>query len=196
VSIAAALVLAAGAGKRFGGRKLLAELHGRPILQFSLDLAHAAGLQPVVVVLGDDATLERALVWHDEMRVVNSRPDLGISSSVQRGLQSLAQTEATRALVLLGDQPRLTLGQVHAILAAPVDELRPIVVPRYGGVPGNPVLLERAAWPLAEGLQGDSGMAQLFAAKPDLLRYVDVEGANPDVDTRADLDRLNSAPQG
>jgi CTP:molybdopterin cytidylyltransferase MocA len=197
VSIAAALVLAAGAGKRFGGHKLLAELHGRPILQFSLDLAHAAGLRPVAVVLGNDApALERALVWHDELRVINPRPHLGISSSVQLGLRSLAQTDATRALVLLGDQPRLTLGQVHAILAAPVDESRPIVVPRYGGVPGNPVLLERAAWPLAEGLLGDSGMAQLFAAKPELLRYVDVEGANPDVDTRADLDRLRSAPEG
>jgi molybdenum cofactor cytidylyltransferase len=197
VSIAAALVLAAGAGKRFGGQKLLAELHGTPILQLSLDLAHAGGLQPVVVVLGDDApALERAVVWHDEMRVINPRPHLGLSSSVQLGLRSLAQTDAARALVLLGDQPRLTLAQLHAIVAAPVDESRPIVVPRYGGVPGNPVLLERAAWPLAARLSGDSGMAQLFAANPDLLRYVDVEGANLDVDTRADLDRLESAPEG
>jgi CTP:molybdopterin cytidylyltransferase MocA len=190
------LVLAAGAGTRFGGQKLLAKLDGTPILQYILNLAAAAKLEPVVVVLGDDAPgIEAALAWRDEMRVLSSRPDEGISTSVRLGLDSLARTDATRALVLLGDQPRLTLAQVQVVLGAPEDESRPIIVPRYGGVPGNPVLLERAAWALADRLQGDSGMAQLFAANPDLLRYVDVPGANPDVDTTADLAALESAPE-
>ena len=197
MSIAAALVLAAGAGKRFGGQKLLAELHGTPILQFPLDLAHAAGLRPVVVVLGRDVpAFERALTWRDEIRVVNPRPVEGISTSVRLGLAAIARTEATRAVVLLGDQPRLSAAQLNAILAMPVDESRPIVVPRYSGVPGNPVLLERAAWPLAAQLRGDSGMAQLFATNPGLVRYVDIDGANPDIDTAADLAALESAPEG
>ena len=197
MSIAAALVLAAGAGKRFGGQKLLAELHGTPILQFPLDLAHAAGLRPVVVVLGRDVpAFERALTWRDEIRVVNPRPDQGISTSVRLGLDAITRTNATRAVVLLGDQPRLSAAQLDAILATPVDESRPIVVPRYSGVPGNPVLLERAAWPLAAQLRGDSGMAQLFATNRGLVRYVDIDGANPDIDTAADLAALESAPEG
>jgi molybdenum cofactor cytidylyltransferase len=197
VSIAAALILAAGAGKRFGGQKLLADLHGTPILQFPLDLAHAAGLRPVAVVLGMDVpAFERALAWRDEIRVVNPRTDEGISRSVRLGLDAIARTEATRAVVLLGDQPRLSAAQLDAILATPVDESRPIVVPRYSGVPGNPVLLERAAWPLAAQLRGDSGMAQLFASNPGLVRYVDIDGANPDIDTAADLAALESAPEG
>jgi molybdenum cofactor cytidylyltransferase len=197
VSIAGALVLAAGAGKRFGGQKLLADLHGTPILQFSLNLAHAAGLRPVAVVVGDDApALERGLAWRDEIRVVNPRPQAGISSSVRLGLEALAHTDATRAVVLLGDQPRLTLEQLRTLLVAPIDETRPIVVPRYNGKPGNPVLLERAAWPLAARLIGDAGMTQLFASNPELLRYVDLDGANPDVDTAADLAGLESAPEG
>jgi molybdenum cofactor cytidylyltransferase len=197
VSIAAALILAAGAGKRFGGQKLLADLHGTPILQFPLDLAHAAGLRPVAVVLGMDVpAFERALAWRDEIRVVNPRPDEGISTSVRLGLDAIARTKATRAVVLLGDQPRLSAAQLDAILATPVDGSRPIVVPHYSGVPGNPVLLERAAWPLAAQLRGDSGMAQLFAANPGLVRYVDIDGANPDIDTAADLAALESAPEG
>ncbi|HUP83456.1 MAG TPA: NTP transferase domain-containing protein, partial [Candidatus Limnocylindria bacterium] len=55
VSIAGAVVLAAGAGKRFGGQKLLAELNGIPILQYVLNLAAVAELDPVVVVLGAEA---------------------------------------------------------------------------------------------------------------------------------------------
>jgi molybdenum cofactor cytidylyltransferase len=200
VSVTAAtagLVLAAGAGKRFGGQKLLAPLNGTPILQHVLNLAAVAALDPVVVVLGTDAeALVTRLWWRDEVRLINPVPEEGLSSSVRMGLASLALSDAGRAVVLLGDQPRLSAAQLDVILAAPTDESRPIVVPRYSGVPGNPVLLERRAWHHAERLQGDSGMAQLFAANPDLLRYVDVPGTNPDVDTAADLAALESAPQG
>jgi len=197
VSIAAALVLAAGAGKRFGGQKLLAGLDGTPILQYVLNLAEAAMLDPVVVVLGRDAeAIVTRLWWRDEIRLVNPAPENGISSSVRMGIASLLVSNAQRAIVLLGDQPRLSTAQLGVILAAPTDESRPIVVPRYSGAPGNPVLLDRAAWTLAERLQGDSGMAQLFAANPELLRYVDVPGANPDIDTVADLAALESAAEG
>lgn len=193
MSIAAAIILAAGAGKRFGEQKLLAELNGTPILQYVLNAAAAAELDPVVVVLGSDAdALVTRLWWRNEVRLVNPAPEQGLSSSVRMGLASLTLSDAQRAVVLLGDQPRLAEAQLDVVLATPVDESRPIVVPRYSGVPGNPVLLERAAWPLAAHLTGDVGMAQLFAANPNLVRYVDVDGANPDVDTRTDLEALDS----
>ena len=51
----AAIVLAAGAGSRFGGGKLLAPLEGRPILQHVLERLEIAGLHEVVVVVGEDA---------------------------------------------------------------------------------------------------------------------------------------------
>jgi molybdenum cofactor cytidylyltransferase len=193
VTATAGLILAAGLGRRFGGRKLLADLGGRPILQHPLDLAAAAGLDPIVVVLGSDAAdLEAACTWRGETRIVNPRPEEGMSSSVRLGVARLAETDARRTLVLLGDQPRLALEQVQVLLGAAEDPARPIIVPLYGGVPGNPVLLERAAWPLAAELTGDSGMSQLFRSRPDLVRYVDVPGSNPDVDTPEDLGALKS----
>jgi molybdenum cofactor cytidylyltransferase len=198
VSIAAAVVLAAGAGSRFGGQKLLADFRGTPILQYVLNLAALAELDPVVVVLGADAdALVTRLWWRDEVRLTNPHPAAGLSGSVRMGLAALELSDAARAIVLLGDQPRLSATQVGTILAAPLDAARPIVVPRYNGQPGNPVLLERAAWPLAERLSGDHGMAQLFAANKDLIRYVDLSGTNPDIDTPADLAAIEgSAPEG
>jgi molybdenum cofactor cytidylyltransferase len=196
VSRAAAVILAAGAARRFGGQKLLADLDGTPILQYVLNLAATAALEPVVVVLGADAdVLVSRLWWRGEVRLINPHPEHGLSSSVQMGLASLAVSDAERALILLGDQPLLTAAQLAPILAAPQDAARPFVVPRYRGVPGNPVLLERSAWPLAVRLTGDSGMAQLFRDKLELVRYVDVDGTNPDIDTRRDLADLESAPQ-
>ncbi len=188
--LTAAIVLAAGRGTRFGGGKMLAEIDGRPMLQHVLDLAAAAGLDPVVVVLGQDAeAIEAALTWRTEIRVINEEPARGISSSVKLGLDAVS--DSARALILLGDQPRLMVDQLLMVLAADSDPARPIVIPRYGGISGNPVLLERAAWPLAHQLTGDQGMSQLFASYPDLVRYVDIEGDNPDVDTPADLAALN-----
>jgi CTP:molybdopterin cytidylyltransferase MocA len=54
------------------------------------------------------------------------------------------------------------------------------------------VLLDRTLWPLASGLTGDEGFGRLFAGRPDLLDLVDVPGANPDVDTPADLTHLEN----
>ena len=162
------------------------------MLQHVLDLAAAAELEPVVVVLGEDADkIEQAMAWRAERRVRNAAPDRGLSSSVALGLAELE--DAGRVLVLLGDQPFLSLENVRVITDLAPDSARPIVVPRYGGVPGNPVLLEREAWPLAQTLEGDSGMSQLFNTRPELVRFVDLPGVNPDIDTREELERAVSA---
>ena len=54
----------------------------------------------------------------------------------------------------------------------------------------NPVLLDRAVWPLALALEGDRGMGPFIHAAPDRTLVVPVDGDNPDVDTPADLARL------
>ena len=70
-----AIVLAAGAGSRFGGHKLLATVEGRPILQHVLDRLAEAGLADVIVVIGDDADeVETAITWRSERRVRNPDP--------------------------------------------------------------------------------------------------------------------------
>ena len=168
---------------------MLAEVIGRPMLQHVLDLAAAAELDPVVVVLGEDADeVETAVQWRGERRVVNPDPGRGISGSLALGLAELGGVD--RALVLLGDQPFLSVENVRLIADTVRDPARPIVVPTYGGVPGNPVLLEREAWSLAQALEGDRGMSQLFTRHPELVRHVEVPGHNPDIDTPNDLERL------
>ena len=180
----AALILAAGLGTRFGGRKLLAAIDGRPMLQHVLDLAADAGLRRVVVVLGNDADeLEAACSWRDELRVRNPTPENGLAGSVALGVKTLSRLKSDRVAVLMGDQPFLTQEQLKSLLYARGQ----IVVPRYDGKPGNPVILDRSVWPLARSLRGDRGFSQLFAAYGNLVTYVDVPGTNPDIDTRADL---------
>ena len=83
----AAVVLAAGQGRRFGGSKLLAALEGRPLLQHVLDAVASSGPVVTVVVLGDDADdAERVIAWDGQLRVVNADPTRGLSSSLELGI--------------------------------------------------------------------------------------------------------------
>jgi molybdenum cofactor cytidylyltransferase len=183
----AGLVLAAGRATRFGSDKLSASLAGRPLLQHVIDAAAAALLTPLIVIVGD---VERRLDWRGARPLRNPEPQRGLSSSLRLGLDELTADAAVgRVVVLLGDQPRVSVAVIERLLSTATD--RPIVVPRYAdGAAGNPVVLGRAVWPLAAAISGDRGMSQLFAARPDLVSYLDMPGTNPDVDTPADLAAL------
>jgi CTP:molybdopterin cytidylyltransferase MocA/SAM-dependent methyltransferase len=188
-----AVVLAAGAGSRFGGGKLLATLEGRPVLQHVLDRLADANLADVVVVLGDDTeAIGAAIDWRRERRVRNDDPNRGLSSSLRVGIEAL-DAAADAALIVLGDQPLVSVAAIRAVLDATPEPSRPIVVPVYAGDGGrNPVLLGREAFPLIAETTGDRGLGPLIEAHPELVREVavDVPGGNPDVDTRADLTTL------
>jgi len=194
----AAVILAAGRSRRFGGDKLLAEWRGRPILWHVLDVTAAARASGeladawVVVAAEDDAAavLARSAGLP---RVVNPDADLGLSSSLRCGLTALP-ADAGAALILLGDQPMIRLDVIAQLAAAWRAGAGPILRPRYAGSPGSPghpVLLERSVWRGVDRLEGDAGLGALIASGTARVTLVDVAGINPDVDTPADLYTLN-----
>jgi molybdenum cofactor cytidylyltransferase len=187
----AAIVLAAGAGLRFGRPdKLLAPLRGRPILLHVLDAIAEAGFAATFVVVGENAErVERSIRWRTEVRVANPDPARGLSSSVQVGVAAARGLEppVDGVLIALGDQPNLSSQVIRALVAA-AGGARPIVVPRYeGGGGSNPVLVRREAWHLVDELTGDRGLGPIIEAGMDQVTEVGVEGSNPDVDTPDDL---------
>ena len=184
------LVLAAGAGSRFGGGKLLASIAGRPVLQHVLDALAEAGVGESVVVLGHDAErIEAAIAWGSARRVVNPEPDRGLSSSLQVGFAAIGE-DAGAVLVALGDQPLVSAAVIRALLEAPEVRGRPILVPVYGDDRGrNPVLVRRPAFGLVGEASGDRGLGPVLEVHPELVSEIVVDGANPDIDTPADLGR-------
>jgi CTP:molybdopterin cytidylyltransferase MocA len=127
--------------------------------------------------------------------VINERPGDGLSSSLRIGLDAAAEDAGVEAvLVVLGDQPAIRPVTIRAVLEAA--EANPFLFVRArhaaDGAP-NPVLVRRAAWAMAAGMSGDRGLAPLLAARPELVLEVTVEGANPDVDTPADLATIASS---
>jgi molybdenum cofactor cytidylyltransferase len=192
----AAVVLAAGAAARFGGGKLRAVLDGRPLLVHVVDAARSAGLDPIVVVLPPTGELDE-IELGPVRRVVNPDPAEGLSSSVRLGLRALELDEGVDAAAILpADQPRVRAAVIGTLVAALEERpATPFIVPRYAADRGaNPVIARRSIWRLADELAGDRGFGPVLGSHPELVRVVDVDGANPDVDTVADLARL--AAQG
>jgi molybdenum cofactor cytidylyltransferase len=191
----AAVILAAGSGSRFGGGKLSAALDGRPLLAHVVNAARAAGLDPIVVVVPPDDRSIAAIDLGRVRRVVNPIPQEGLSSSVRLGLRALELDDGVDAAIILpGDQARIEPDVIRALLtAATMSPRTPFVIARHrDGVP-NPILARRSIWRLADELAGDRGFGPILATHPELVREVAVEASNPDVDTRADLDRLRKA---
>src|SRR5437879_5028455 len=173
------VVLAAGTSSRLGGPvpKQLLELDGRPLAQYALDAAAAAGLGPILLVLGHVADrIEAAVSLPAGARVVVN-PDFrsGQASSLRAGLDALPE-EAEAVVVLLADQPGMRVESIRRV----AEEFRrtgaAIVQARYRDGPGHPVLLGRAVWPLLRGVSGDVGARDVVAAHPELRAEVEVEG--------------------
>ncbi|WP_328382523.1 nucleotidyltransferase family protein [Micromonospora zamorensis] len=191
----AGLLLAAGAGRRYGRPKALVELDGVPLVRRGITLLRDGGCTPVHVVLGagadDVPDLPGAVpVRHDGW------PE-GLGSSLRRGLTSLP-ADVPAAVVVLVDQPLLSPAAVRRVRAAYAGGAL-VAVATYGGRLGHPVLLTRDTWPLLDRYAvGDRGARDLLRDRPDLVVEVpcDDVGAPLDVDTPADLLRLRALSDG
>ncbi|GLZ61271.1 hypothetical protein Misp05_48470 [Micromonospora sp. NBRC 107095] len=193
--VTAGLLLAAGAGRRYGRPKALVELDGETLVRRAIRLLADGGCAPVHVVLG--AGVDEVPDLPGAVRVRHDRWADGLGSSLLRGLASLpADVPAT--VVVLVDQPLLSPVAVRRVRAA-YDDGAVVAVATYAGRPGHPILLARPTWPLLSGYAvGDRGARDLLRERPDLVVEVpcDDVGSPVDVDSAADLRRLTrrSAP--
>lgn len=187
-----AVLLAAGAGSRFGGGKLLAPFRGRPLIEAALSALRKSPVDEIIVVVGAEGAGLRSPAAEYGARVVeNPGWEGGMSTSVRIGLRACVP-EARAALVSLGDQPLVGTGAVKRLVGA-FEKGAEVAVATYGGEPRNPALFAREVWPLLEReLSGDRGAMPFLKRHYGLVREVPCDDvADPyDVDTLEDLRRL------
>lgn len=185
------LVLAAGAGTRFGTTKQLADLDGRPLLEHAIRALVTSPVERVVVVLGACADqVTGAVDAHGAQLIFCERWEEGQSASLACGLAELAGCEAV--VITLGDQPRLSPEAIRRVIAARgdgVDAARAT----YGGLPGHPVLLESHLFERMRDVTGDHGARNVLASVHTVQVPCDDLGGGEDVDTPAQLDALRSS---
>jgi len=180
----AAVILAAGGSTRFGSPIQQARLGDRTMLESVVEIAREAGLNPVLAVVPPALA-----VPPDVVPVINDAPEEGVSRSLKMGIAALP-TDVEAAIILLGDQPTLSVETIRAVLHATSPE-RLVIAARAGGLLAPPVLLMRDAFGLVEDASGDVGLAPILAAHPEIVTPVEVGVHAPDVDRPADLERLS-----
>jgi CTP:molybdopterin cytidylyltransferase MocA len=173
------VVLAGGAGTRFGMPKALARAgDGTPWLHLACRALFDGGCADVVVVLGARAGEAQELVPAAARFVVAGDWATGVAASLRAGLAAAAETGAAGtgagqaradvAVVSLVDLPGLRSDAVRRVLGtAPEPDAARQALARatYGGAPGHPVLVGRAHWrPLAAAVHGDTGAGPYLRA--------------------------------
>ena len=140
----AAVVLAAGQGRRFGGIKQLHPVGGVPMLERALAAVAGAGIGERIVVLGAHAGEILANVdLHGARAVVCDTWRDGQAASLHAGLAALPE-DSDRALVVLGDGPALDPEAVVRMAAAPAGTR--VLAADYGGGRSHPVVVPRPLW--------------------------------------------------
>lgn len=186
----AAVLLAAGRSTRFGGDKLLAPLHGKPVIRWSAESLARVVDELVVVVPAGASAIRDALRGVNARLVENPRRADGMSSSLAAGVAALGP-EAEAMLVALADQPDVRREVMSALVARWRETRPPAVAPVYEDGRGHPVLFDRRCFGALTALQGDIGARAVLESLGAEVALLTVPGAQPaDVDTADALERL------
>lgn len=158
------MLLAAGAGSRYGSPKALA--HEGAWLRAAVAALRGGGCAEVLVVLGASAEPARSLVPAGVTVVVAPDWAEGMSASLRAGLTAAQGTDAARALLHLVDTPDVGADVVARVLATGV----PLARAAYGGRGGHPVLLGREHWAeVVRSATGDHGARGFLRGRADVL---------------------------
>jgi len=184
------VVLAAGAGVRFGGTKQLASLDGESLVHRAARLALATAPADAVVVLGAEGDAVLAVLRDLVVRRVDCADwRSGMSASLRAGLAALS-AQCAGALIVLCDQPALDAAHLERLCATWRSDPQRAVASAYAGRLGVPALLPRAWFADLQQAAGDSGARELLARRSNDVTAVGNEALALDIDTRADLANL------
>jgi molybdenum cofactor cytidylyltransferase len=183
-----ALILAGGAGRRFGGGKLLAWFGGEPLIRRTAERIAAAGFAETLVVTGAGDAAIRAALAGLGCRIIHADDwEEGMAATLRTGIAAVPP-EAAGACVFLGDMPLVPVSLCPTLIQA-ASEAGYAARSRFEGKPGHPVAFTRAAFADLLTLEGDQGATALLKKRPGEVAYCETTdaGALLDIDTSEDL---------
>jgi molybdenum cofactor cytidylyltransferase len=180
------ILLAAGAGTRFGGGKLLAPLHGKPLVLHALAALQTAVDGVIAAVRPGDDALHAILREAGAQVLVCPRAADGMGHSLADAARQVPA--GCSVLVALGDMPAIQQDTIRRLRAA-LDAGAALVVPVHRGWRGHPVGFAAGFVPALTALDGDQGARALLQRHQAEVLAVPVDDAGivTDIDTPADL---------
>ncbi|OKS86011.1 nucleotidyltransferase family protein [Mucilaginibacter polytrichastri] len=188
------IILAAGESCRLGEPKQNLIFQGKTLLQRAIETALSSACETVLVVLGANAELIKPTLQPYKVEViVNANWTEGMASSIRAGVEALQRNELIEnVLILLCDQPFVSLSLINNLLQKQQDTLKPIVACNYKDTIGVPVIFNRLLFTRLLLLKGHEGAKKMIAGYPDDVATVPFDLGTVDIDTVEDYNRLIS----
>jgi molybdenum cofactor cytidylyltransferase len=193
----AGVLLAAGLSSRMGHNKLFVELGGKTLLRRAAETAAAAGLDPILVVLGHERERAQAeLAGFPCTQVFNGDYALGINTSLKAGIAALPG-EVAAAVVMLADMPFVSVEMVRELVARWRKAQTPLAVSLYGEVVAPPTLYGKALFPELRALEGEGcGKRVVKRHRAEALELAWPASALTDLDVPDDVVQVRARMEG
>lgn len=182
------IVLAAGKSTRMGKQKLLLPYNGKTIIKSIVEKTLNSDSSQTVVVIGSYKKEVKAELADCAVHLVeNEKFEEGMLSSVQAGVAAV-NCESDGMLILLGDQPMITISGINLLIAAFQKTQKGLIIPTFHGKRGHPVLISSKYKQRINSLNPELGLRELFTENSqDILEIeVNTDDVLKDIDTPED----------
>ncbi|MDC0247565.1 nucleotidyltransferase family protein [Pelagibacteraceae bacterium] len=166
------ILLAAGLSSRMKGEnKLIKEIKGIPLINYSIKNILASSVDEIVVVTGyESEKVENIIGKHKKIKFVYNKDfKNGISSSIKKGLNTISN-KAEAFFICLGDMPNVNQNIYNKLIKSRfnynkklrLEHKKEIIIPTFDGKNGNPVLFSKFMKDKIMLIEGDSGAKNII----------------------------------
>lgn len=182
-----AVILSAGESSRMGRPKALLPIDGQTFIERIVAALKQSGIERIFVVLGFNAEEMRREIEHLPVEIlINQAYQQGQLSSLQVALRRLnSEKDCDAILVHLVDHPYLSAAVVNRMIDRYRESKNCIVIPKYRGKRGHPVLFDRSLFAELLSAPIDQGAKAVVNAHRDQTLEIDTDdiGVTLDIDT-------------
>ncbi|WP_304942149.1 molybdenum cofactor cytidylyltransferase [Vallitalea guaymasensis] len=180
-----AIILAAGFSRRFGREKLLMKLDGKPMITHVIETIIKSDFKEIILVYQNEE-IKKIAENYNVKYVYNQSAITGMSSSIKCAIMEASETDAY--MFINGDQPFVDSQVIEELITTFNNRKESIIVPRYDGERGNPVIFGSNWKDDFLRITGDIGGRNIIKDNKDEVYYLDISESKwgLDIDTKED----------
>ncbi len=177
------IIMASGFSRRMDKNKLTLEIDGVSMIERVINLVSKSQLEEVILVYRHDEIKEIAENYNIKT-IVNNTAHMGQSSSMKLGIKA-TNPHSQGYMFFMGDQPFLKTDFINEMILKFKEGNSPIVLPRYNGRNGSPVIFSSQLKNRLLMIEGDEGGRRIIKENPEKTSFVDTcdEIMGQDIDT-------------
>ncbi|PWS26022.1 nucleotidyltransferase family protein [Pedobacter yonginense] len=182
------IILAAGSSSRLGRPKQLLDFNGKTLLSHVIDEVQEAGIQPIIVVLGANASVFKQEIKDTKVVILeNEAWKTGMASAIQVGVSEITkQYDVENLIIAVCDQPHISSAIFTSLINKKNSTGKGIIASTYQNIIGTPVLFDKKYFDALKALTGEEGAKKIVKHYTADVETVAFENGEIDIDTETD----------